>query len=220
MKKILKIIFETPVFWLIIFFLVISFIFFSPVANADRLSTSEIESVCKCKLYADFEKHDLRFEGIPEDLVLYTLPASETECMDKCEMICEATEPGEMFEDQLGFEGDLACNGVEVIFTPPGGVPPTNTPTSTPISTIKLEAPITETSAPKIIGNIIKTILTIVGALALGMFVYGGFTWLTSGGSPDRIKKGRDILVWAVIGLVIIFASYTLVDFLLRAFGL
>jgi hypothetical protein len=85
---------------------------------------------------------------------------------------------------------------------------------------IKLEAPITETSVPKIIGNIIKTLLAIVGALSLGMFVYGGFTWLTSGGNPDRIKKGKDILFWAFIGLTVIFASYTLVDFLLRAFGL
>lgn len=85
---------------------------------------------------------------------------------------------------------------------------------------IRLEKPISEISAPKIIGNIIKTVLAIVGALALGMFVYGGFTWLTSGGSPDRVKKGKDILIWAVIGLVVIFASYTLVDFLLRALGL
>jgi uncharacterized membrane protein YjfL (UPF0719 family) len=51
------------------------------------------------------------------------------------------------------------------------------------------------------------------------MFVYGGFTWLTSGGSAERIKKGKDILVWAVIGLVVIFASYTAVDFVLTALG-
>jgi len=76
------------------------------------------------------------------------------------------------------------------------------------------------TSVPRLIGNIIKTILTIVGALALGMFVYGGFTWMTSGGSSEKIQKGKNILIWAVIGLVIIFTSYTLVDFLLTAFGL
>lgn len=76
------------------------------------------------------------------------------------------------------------------------------------------------TSVPRLIGNIIKTILTIVGALALGMFVYGGFTWMTSGGSSEKIQKGKNILIWAVIGLVIIFSSYTLVDFVLTAFGL
>lgn len=219
MKKFLKNIFKVLTPLLNLFFLIISFIFFAPIVDARRLSTSEIERVCKCKLYADDEKSNLRFEGIPEDLVLYNLPASEAECMDKCEMICEATEPGEMFGDQLGFEGDLECNEVEAIFTPPSGAPSAPPAPTTKIPTIKLESPITETSVSKIIGNIIKTLLAIVGALALAMFVYGGFTWLTSGGSPERVKKGKDILIWAIIGLTVIFASYTLVDFLLRAFG-
>lgn len=91
-------------------------------------------------------------------------------------------------------------------------------------STIKLENPLGGgtgvTSIPRLIGNIIKTILTIVGALALAMFVYGGFTWMTSGGSSEKIQKGKNILMWAVIGLVVIFTSYTLVDFLLTALGL
>lgn len=93
-------------------------------------------------------------------------------------------------------------------------------PTGTPPPKISLENPISETSVPVIIGNIVKTILTIVGALALGMFIYGGFTWLTSGGSSEKIQKGKNILMWATIGLIVIFASYTLVDFLLKAFGL
>jgi hypothetical protein len=83
-----------------------------------------------------------------------------------------------------------------------------------------LKSPIGEVTGPELIGRIIKTVLGVVGALALAMFVYGGFTWLTSGGSPDKIKKGKDILMWAVIGLIIIFTSYTLVDFVLTAFGL
>ncbi|MFA5129203.1 MAG: pilin [Patescibacteria group bacterium] len=86
--------------------------------------------------------------------------------------------------------------------------------------TYKIKSPIGEVTGPELIGRIIKTILGVVGALALAMFVFGGFTWLTSGGSPDKIKKGKDILMWAVIGLIIIFTSYTLVDFILTAFGL
>ncbi len=90
---------------------------------------------------------------------------------------------------------------------------------------IKLENPLggsgagEVTSPTRLIGNIIKTILTIVGALALAMFVYGGFTWLTSAGSPEKVKKGKDILIWAVIGLIVIFTSYTAVDFVLTALG-
>ncbi len=101
----------------------------------------------------------------------------------------------------------------------------TSETTGTP-EKVKLENPLggtgtigEVTSPTKLIGNIIKTILTIVGALALAMFVYGGFTWLTSSGSPEKVKKGKDILIWAVIGLIVIFTSYTAVDFVLTALG-
>lgn len=94
------------------------------------------------------------------------------------------------------------------------------TPESEVFPTYNINSPIGEVTGPELIGRIIKTVLGIVGALALAMFIYGGLTWLTSGGSPDKIKKGKDILMWAVIGLVVIFSSYTLVDFLLKAFGL
>lgn len=80
-------------------------------------------------------------------------------------------------------------------------------------------APEGVTSVPALIANIIKTILGIVGAVALFMFVWGGFGWLTSGGNPDKVKAGRDTLVWATIGLLVIFASYTLVDVVFRALG-
>jgi uncharacterized membrane protein YjfL (UPF0719 family) len=55
----------------------------------------------------------------------------------------------------------------------------------------------------------------LVGSIALLMFIYGGFTWMTSGGSAEKVKKGREILMWSAIGLVIIFASYGLVRFLI-----
>jgi len=93
----------------------------------------------------------------------------------------------------------------------------TNTASPAKPAAIELTSPIEAKSVPELIGTIIKTILGFVGALALLMFIYGGFTWLTSGGSPDRIKKGKDILIWATIGLAVIFASYTLVDFVIRA---
>lgn len=81
------------------------------------------------------------------------------------------------------------------------------------------ENPAGVTTVSALIANIIKAVLGIVGAVALFMFVWGGFTWLTSGGSPDKIKMGRDTLVWATIGLLVIFASYTLVETIFKALG-
>ena len=59
-----------------------------------------------------------------------------------------------------------------------------------------------------IIGNALKGVIALVGAITLVMFVYGGFNWLISGGSPEKIKTGRDTMIWATIGLVAVFAAY------------
>jgi hypothetical protein len=69
----------------------------------------------------------------------------------------------------------------------------------------------------KIAGRVIKGFLGVTGTVALVMFIYGGITWLLSGGNPDKIKKGKDVFVWAVLGLAIIFSSYFIVDFVIRA---
>ena len=66
-----------------------------------------------------------------------------------------------------------------------------------------------------IIGQGIKTVLGIVGSVALAVFIYGGVLWLTSGGNETRIKKGKDVILWATLGLVIIFAAYAIVGFFL-----
>jgi len=51
----------------------------------------------------------------------------------------------------------------------------------------------------------------------LVMFIYGGLTWMTSEGVPDKIRKGKDTIVWAILGLALIFFSYALLDFILEA---
>jgi hypothetical protein len=70
---------------------------------------------------------------------------------------------------------------------------------------------------PQFIGKIINAILGIVGSLALIMFIYGGLIWMTAAGNGDKIEKGRNILVWATIGLVVIFASYSLTSFIIKS---
>ena len=75
-----------------------------------------------------------------------------------------------------------------------------------------------KTSVSEIIGTIIKTALSIIGAITLLMFVWGGFRWFTSAGNPEKVKAGTQTMVWAVIGLFLVFASYlllsTFLDFL------
>ena len=72
---------------------------------------------------------------------------------------------------------------------------------------------------PALINFYIKGLLPFVGIWALIFFVFGGIIWLTSGGNPDKIKKAQQMMVWATIGIVFIFASYTIVSRIIPAVG-
>lgn len=84
--------------------------------------------------------------------------------------------------------------------------------------TVCLPSPLSTTEVPVIAGRIINTALGVLGSFSLLMFIYGGVTWLTAYGSTEKIQKGRDIMTWAVLGLVLIFGSFALVRFVLGAF--
>ena len=68
--------------------------------------------------------------------------------------------------------------------------------------------------------NVAKWILGIVGSLALLMFVYGGITLMISGGNSEKVTQGRQIIIGAVVGLAIVFASYMIITFALKALGI
>lgn len=67
--------------------------------------------------------------------------------------------------------------------------------------------------------NISYVILGLTGSLALLAFIYGGVLFLFSAGSREWVEQGRRILIGAVIGLAIVFFSYTVILFVLRALG-
>lgn len=63
--------------------------------------------------------------------------------------------------------------------------------------------------------NVAKWIEGIVGSLALLMFIYGGFVLLLSQGASDKVTKGKSIITGAVIGLVIVFVSWAVINFIM-----
>lgn len=80
----------------------------------------------------------------------------------------------------------------------------------------ELPNPLGTSDVSTLVARIINIILGLVGVLALVMFIYGGIMWMTSGGNEQKIKKGKDTLVWATLGLAIIFFSYAMVNFVLE----
>lgn len=60
--------------------------------------------------------------------------------------------------------------------------------------------------------NVFRWILGIVGGLSLLLFVWHGFGWLTSMGDSEKVKKTKDALVHTVVGIMIILASWLIVN--------
>ncbi len=64
-------------------------------------------------------------------------------------------------------------------------------------------------------GRVIRAFLGIIGIIGLVIFIYGGVLWMTSAGHAERVTRGKDLFVWSIVGLVVIFSSYTIVSFVL-----
>ncbi len=66
---------------------------------------------------------------------------------------------------------------------------------------------------------IIETVIGVVGVLAVGVMIYGGFIFLTSTGDASKVAKGRNILIYGVVGLVVAILAYAIVKFVGGAIG-
>ena len=63
-------------------------------------------------------------------------------------------------------------------------------------------------------------VFAFVGAIiiALGFLIYGGFKWITSGGEKTALEESRNHIVAAIVGLVIIFLSYFILNLIVFFF--
>lgn len=74
-----------------------------------------------------------------------------------------------------------------------------------------------ENNVESIIGNVITTILSLVGVLFLVLMIYGGFMWMSDRGNEEKAEKAKKIIIAAVVGLIIVMASYAATYFVINA---
>ncbi|MFH1225844.1 MAG: Ig-like domain-containing protein, partial [bacterium] len=70
-----------------------------------------------------------------------------------------------------------------------------------------------------IITRIINIALGFLGILAVGLVLYAGYLWMTSGGDEEKVRKAKKILINAVIGLAIILSAWGITLFILNKLG-
>ena len=63
------------------------------------------------------------------------------------------------------------------------------------------------------IGRVVGAVLSFVGIIFLVLIIYAGFTWMLARGNEAEVKKAKDLMFDAIIGLVIIMAAYAITTF-------
>lgn len=69
------------------------------------------------------------------------------------------------------------------------------------------------------IGAIINVILGFLGVIALIIILLGGFKWMTSGGSEDKIGESKKLMGAGIAGLAIVLAAWAIAQFVISQLG-
>lgn len=71
-----------------------------------------------------------------------------------------------------------------------------------------------------LIDNIVGAVFGLAVLVLFALIVYGGYTYLTSAGESEKIKKAQNILTNSVIGFGIIAGAFVIIKLIARALGI
>lgn len=70
-----------------------------------------------------------------------------------------------------------------------------------------------ENDLTAVITNVVNILLFIIGAASVIMIVIGGLRYVTSGGDSGSVNSAKNTILYAIVGLVIAFMAYAIVNF-------
>ena len=71
----------------------------------------------------------------------------------------------------------------------------------------------TQTDLPTLIGSFINIFLGLLGVIFVVLTVYAGYLWMTAAGDEKKVDQAKNTLTRAVIGIIIVVASYAIAQF-------
>ena len=69
---------------------------------------------------------------------------------------------------------------------------------------------------PKLIQNVLNAIIAVSGLVAVVFVVIGGVQYMTSTGDAGKVKKAKDTILYALIGLIICVLSFAIVNWTIK----
>lgn len=73
-------------------------------------------------------------------------------------------------------------------------------------------------SLPSLLKTIVNLLLYLLGAIAVIVIVIGGIRYTTSNGEAANTKAAKDMILYAVVGLVVAIMAYAIVNFVISSF--
>jgi len=81
-----------------------------------------------------------------------------------------------------------------------------------PFSNSSNNSLVAQTTATGLIATVIRLLLYFAGIIAVLFLIIGGYYYLTARGNEEQATKGRQTLVYALLGLAIVILSYVIVS--------
>ncbi len=73
-------------------------------------------------------------------------------------------------------------------------------------------------SAEQVVQNALNIMYMLMGIIAVIVIIVAGIMYSTSGGDSGRVSKAKNMILYAVIGIVVIIAAFAITNFVIGAF--
>lgn len=73
---------------------------------------------------------------------------------------------------------------------------------------------------PRIVSGLINVVLIVAAIVFFFILVIGGIRWITSGGDKANTEAARNQITAALVGLVIVFAAWAIIQLIQTFFGI
>lgn len=76
-----------------------------------------------------------------------------------------------------------------------------------------------QTDLPLIIGKVVGAGLAFVGVIFFCLVLWGGFSWMLAKGNEEEIKKAKETIITAALGLIVILGAYAITKLIADVFS-
>lgn len=82
-----------------------------------------------------------------------------------------------------------------------------------------IDNPVRSPDLGAVLAAVIKALLLFAGAVAVLFLIIGGFRYVISAGNAEQVEAAKKTILYAVLGLIVIFLAFVLVQLIQNYLG-